>query len=339
MEARPLNFPSVDSNPVLESLPSQGNTSTTTSQNVAAAAVAAAASNSFGYYDERGNYIQPSTRLIHQGYDQYGRPIMVEYDSLRYSLPSTGSTSVLLPSNSSSATSATNTTTTAGNPTTVSAANLASLAVNTATLQQQHKAILNSALMAAAASRNAGAGSDKSTPGGINTVGVTTGHRPILSNPVNGRIPIFTADGKAIDTALEMRLLDKNLDLTGLSSLRRFREDELKEGRYNGKLAPDEGTRLELERKEEERRERKRRRIDNARPFDDPDDVINSDLDDTEDEQEKEDEGEDEGNLVLCLYEKVSRSKNKWKCVLRDGVMTINGKDYLFQRASGDFEW
>jgi len=26
-------------------------------------------------------------------------------------------------------------------------------------------------------------------------------------------------------------------------------------------------------------------------------------------------------------------------CVLKDGIVNANGKDYLFHRATGDFEW
>jgi transcription initiation factor TFIIA large subunit len=70
-------------------------------------------------------------------------------------------------------------------------------------------------------------------------------------------------------------------------------------------------------------------------------DQINSDLDDSEDElnsggEEEDDEG---GMIMLCLYDKVQRVKNKWKYVLKDGVANINGKDYVFSRGSGESEW
>lgn len=35
----------------------------------------------------------------------------------------------------------------------------------------------------------------------------------------------------------------------------------------------------------------------------------------------------------------VSHVKNKWKCLLRNGVMSLNGKDYVFSSATGDFSW
>ncbi len=43
--------------------------------------------------------------------------------------------------------------------------------------------------------------------------------------------------------------------------------------------------------------------------------------------------------MILCLYDKVQRVKNKWKCVLRDGVASIGGRDYLFSKCNGEFEW
>jgi transcription initiation factor TFIIA large subunit len=57
-------------------------------------------------------------------------------------------------------------------------------------------------------------------------------------------------------------------------------------------------------------------------------DAINSDLDDPDEDLEEED-GEDDSmsQIMLCTYDKVQRVKNKWKCVLKDGVLTINGKE------------
>ena len=31
----------------------------------------------------------------------------------------------------------------------------------------------------------------------------------------------------------------------------------------------------------------------------------------------------------------VARVKNKWKCVLKDGMIHVNGKDYLFAKCNG----
>jgi transcription initiation factor TFIIA large subunit len=64
-------------------------------------------------------------------------------------------------------------------------------------------------------------------------------------------------------------------------------------------------------------------------------DNLGSDLDDEEDDVE-------EGsypNMVLCQYEKVHRTKNRWKCQFKDGIANINGKDYVFLRCQADFEF
>lgn len=44
-------------------------------------------------------------------------------------------------------------------------------------------------------------------------------------------------------------------------------------------------------------------------------------------------------NVVLAQFEKVSRAKNKWKCTLKSGIMHLKGVDYLFNRATGEFDW
>lgn len=79
-------------------------------------------------------------------------------------------------------------------------------------------------------------------------------------------------------------------------------------------------------------------------------DEINSDLDDSEDDADAA-EGEDAenggggpsnnnpGDLVIALYDKVQRVKNKWKITLKDGIVSVQGKDYLFHKCNGEFEW
>ena len=58
--------------------------------------------------------------------------------------------------------------------------------------------------------------------------------------------------------------------------------------------------------------------------------------DDDEDESEQVPQTQD---LVFALFDKVTRTKNKWKCSLKYGMMLLNGKDYVFNRANGEFEW
>jgi len=60
---------------------------------------------------------------------------------------------------------------------------------------------------------------------------------------------------------------------------------------------------------------------------------LNSDLDD------KEESELETSNLVLCQFEKISRSKNKRKCKLKDGIMHLDGKDYVFSEGVGECEF
>ncbi|KAI0380207.1 transcription factor IIA, alpha/beta subunit [Hypomontagnella monticulosa] len=78
---------------------------------------------------------------------------------------------------------------------------------------------------------------------------------------------------------------------------------------------------------------------DDVKDEDDDEDAINSDLDDPDDNIEEDDDDEDGAQIMLCMYDKVQRVKNKWKCVLKDGVLSVNGKDYVFHKATGEYEW
>ncbi|KAK4042586.1 transcription factor IIA, alpha/beta subunit [Parachaetomium inaequale] len=79
---------------------------------------------------------------------------------------------------------------------------------------------------------------------------------------------------------------------------------------------------------------------DDIKSEEEDEDAINSDLDDP-DEAGDDDEDDDDsmGHMMLCMYDKVQRVKNKWKCVLKDGVLTVNGKEYVFTKATGEYEW
>ncbi|XP_052124364.1 transcription initiation factor IIA subunit 1 isoform X2 [Frankliniella occidentalis] len=97
---------------------------------------------------------------------------------------------------------------------------------------------------------------------------------------------------------------------------------------------------------------------------DDDDDDDDFDEDDDIDEHEDDENNENEGgaeeeplnseddvsdddpqdlfdteNVVVCQYDKITRTRNKWKFYLKDGIMNLNGKDFVFQRATGDAEW
>ncbi|THH18740.1 hypothetical protein EW146_g2279 [Bondarzewia mesenterica] len=98
-------------------------------------------------------------------------------------------------------------------------------------------------------------------------------------------------------------------------------------------------------------------------PASKPDDeAINSDLDDSDSEGEDDPEegGPGDSDIVFCTPPspaspatfwyivfsdwthpngwnklQVARVKNKWKCILKDGMIHVNGKDYLFAKCTG----
>jgi transcription initiation factor TFIIA large subunit len=55
-------------------------------------------------------------------------------------------------------------------------------------------------------------------------------------------------------------------------------------------------------------------------------DAINSDLDDPEDTGGNP-EDETVEQVMLCTYDKVQRVKNKWKCILKDGILRVANKE------------
>lgn len=73
----------------------------------------------------------------------------------------------------------------------------------------------------------------------------------------------------------------------------------------------------------------------------DDENAINSDLDDSDDENggAMGDDDDEYGDSILCTYDKVQRVKNKWKCTLKDGVMSVGGKEWVFHKGTGEFEW
>jgi len=65
-------------------------------------------------------------------------------------------------------------------------------------------------------------------------------------------------------------------------------------------------------------------------------DAINSDLDDSDEEEDNDDEADGTvQDIVFCTYDKVARVKNKWKTTLKDGIIHVNGRDYLFSKCNG----
>ncbi|XP_008320077.1 TFIIA-alpha and beta-like factor isoform X2 [Cynoglossus semilaevis] len=64
-------------------------------------------------------------------------------------------------------------------------------------------------------------------------------------------------------------------------------------------------------------------------PLNSGDDVIEQDIPDLFDTD----------NVIVCQYDKIHRSKNRWKFHLKDGVMSYAGRDYVFSKAVGEAEW
>nr|GEX24620.1 transcription initiation factor IIA large subunit-like [Tanacetum cinerariifolium]GEX69609.1 transcription initiation factor IIA large subunit-like [Tanacetum cinerariifolium] len=79
----------------------------------------------------------------------------------------------------------------------------------------------------------------------------------------------------------------------------------------------------------------------NAVLDDDEDEPLNENDDDDEDELDNVDEGEELNthHLILAQFDKVTRAKSRWRCTLKDGVMHINNRDILFNKATGEFDF
>lgn len=67
-----------------------------------------------------------------------------------------------------------------------------------------------------------------------------------------------------------------------------------------------------------------------------------NDADDSSSADEEEDP-EEIPELLVCLYDKVAKARNKsthkWRCVLRDGVLVVGEKEYAFGKASAELMW
>lgn len=72
---------------------------------------------------------------------------------------------------------------------------------------------------------------------------------------------------------------------------------------------------------------------------DEDEDAINSDLDDPDEIAGDPEADADTNEAMLCTYDKVQRVKNKWKCTLKDGILKVDGKEYVFHKGQGEFEW
>ncbi|VDK51145.1 unnamed protein product [Anisakis simplex] len=81
---------------------------------------------------------------------------------------------------------------------------------------------------------------------------------------------------------------------------------------------------------------------DDGTANDDDEQVVEEDPLNSGDDQSDDEDVErlfEADNVVMCQFEKVHRARSKWKFTLKDGIMHIQGKDYCFQRCSGEAEW
>ncbi|EEB16759.1 transcription initiation factor IIA alpha chain TFIIA p30, putative [Pediculus humanus corporis] len=88
----------------------------------------------------------------------------------------------------------------------------------------------------------------------------------------------------------------------------------------------------EEEKEEEEEKDEEPENLEGAveeEPLNSGDDVSDEDVSDLFDTD----------NVVVCQFDKITRSRNKWKFYLKDGIMNLSGKDFVFQRSNGDAEW
>jgi len=42
---------------------------------------------------------------------------------------------------------------------------------------------------------------------------------------------------------------------------------------------------------------------------------------------------------MMCLFVKVAKSKNKWKCTFKQGFVNVGGEDIPFSNATGELDW
>ncbi|VAI23249.1 unnamed protein product [Triticum turgidum subsp. durum] len=77
-------------------------------------------------------------------------------------------------------------------------------------------------------------------------------------------------------------------------------------------------------------------RNDTAGGEDDDEPPLNEDDDDDDD---IDDDFVETQHLVLAQFDKITRTKNRWKCTLKDGIMHLNGRDVLFNKASREFDF
>ncbi|KAI5172657.1 hypothetical protein NEFER03_1713 [Nematocida sp. LUAm3] len=88
--------------------------------------------------------------------------------------------------------------------------------------------------------------------------------------------------------------------------------------------------------KEKEDRDSDYDQYDGLPPVSQEEELDSNDLTDSEGEVNEE---ETTKNIMLCLFDKVTRVKDKRRCTLKHGFLSIGKTDYTFNVANGDLEW
>lgn len=155
-----------------------------------------------------------------------------------------------------------------------------------------------------------------------------TGASTNMSTDANTNTDTTTASGSNIEVKPEIEITIEN---THINTAESVDGEEGKDGEE------EEKTQKEKEQIEQVKLQAKKEKRSALLDTDE----VGSELDDSDDDyliSEGEEDGPDE-NLMLCLYDKVTRTKARWKCSLKDGVVTINRNDYTFQKAQVEAEW
>ncbi|EJS41637.1 toa1p [Saccharomyces arboricola H-6] len=172
--------------------------------------------------------------------------------------------------------------------------------------------------------------------GMLNTGGNTAGTNNNASTNTNANTDVNknvnTAGESNVEVKPEIELTIENANINTVENV--DGEEEKNEGEQKQE---EEKSRKEKEQIEQVKLQAKKEKRSALLDTDE----VGSELDDSDDDyliSEGEEDGPDE-NLMLCLYDKVTRTKARWKCSLKDGVVTINRNDYTFQKAQVEAEW
>lgn len=57
------------------------------------------------------------------------------------------------------------------------------------------------------------------------------------------------------------------------------------------------------------------------------------------DSDEENIQGKNTKNFMICLYDKVTKNKHKFRTILKQGFINIGPEDYAFLTGTGDLDW